>query len=351
VVLVFFYTNSPPPGGPLTFLTASGPLSTGAKDVLVILPTYNRADLLPVAVESVLLQDYPHKKLVIVDDGSTDGTRVVCTRYLKAGIITYVFKANGGCASARNAGLQSIDDETGYVCFLDSDDRLLPGKLSREVALLSRHPDAEFSYSDSIIFEEETGREEVWKAAAAGAPDRFPIEHFLSLEAKVSSILYRAQTVRGRRFREDLRYNEDSDFLQKVALECRCVYCEEPGSWVRSHPGSKSRNLLEIKRAVFRSCRDILHAYPDFYRQNAAAIDLRMEHLRKELLLDTIERGLYSEAKQYASKVSETIIASLRLGAAYRVQRKWKSLFRTPRYLLRKLRSLLRKMMGQRGMA
>ena len=334
-------------------MTASGPPGTGAKHVLVILPTYNRADLLPIAVESVLLQDYPQKRLVIVDDGSTDGTLDVCTRYVEdhPGIITYVSKTNGGCASARNVGLQSIDDEIGYVCFVDSDDRLLPGKLSREVALLSRHPDADFSYSDSIIFEEETGREEVWKAAAAGAPDRFPIEHFLSLEAKVSSILYRVQTFRGRRFREDLRYNEDSDFLQKVALESRCVYCDEPGSWVRSHPGSKSRNLFEIKRAVLRSCTDILHVYPDFYRQNAAAIDQRMEHLRRELFVDTIERGLYNEAKQYASKVSETIIASLRLGVAYRARRKWKSLLRIPRYLLRKLRSLLRKMAGQRGMA
>ena len=202
-------------------MTASDPPGTGEKHVLIILPTYNRADLLPVAVESVFLQNFPHKKLVIVDDGSTDGTRDLCMRFVKdsPGTVVYVFKANGGCASARNVGLQWIDDGAGYVCFLDSDDRLLQGKLSREVALLLRHPDADFSYSDSVIFEEETGREEIWKVAAAGAPDCFPIEHFLSLEAKPASILYRAQTVRGRRFREDFRYNEDSDFLQKVALE------------------------------------------------------------------------------------------------------------------------------------
>jgi glycosyltransferase involved in cell wall biosynthesis len=335
-------------------MTASGPPGAGEKYVLVVLPTYNRADLLPVAVESVLLQDYPHKKLVIVDDGSTDGTREVCTRYVKdsPGIVTYVFKANGGCASARNAGLQSIDDETDYVCFLDSDDRLLPGKLSREVALLSRHQDADFSYSDSVIFEEETGREEVWKAAAAGAPARFPIEHFLTLEAKSASILYRVQTVRGRRFREDFRYNEDSDFLQKVALECRAVYCAEPGSWVRSHPGSKSRNLFEINRAVFRSCRDILRAYPGFHREHAAAIDMRMEQLREPLFRAMLERGLYDEAREYASTVSETMIASLRLRGSYEAYRKWKSLLGKPmgwgRRAYRKSKSLLRKLLDWR---
>src|SRR2546425_12961071 len=146
-------------------MTAFDPPGTGEKYVLVIVPTYIRADLLPVAVESVLVQDYSHKKLIIVDDGSTDRTREVCMRYVndRPGIISYVFKANGGCASARNVGLQSIEDEIGYVCFLDSDDRLLPGKLSREVALLSCHRDADFTCSDSVIFEEETGREEVWK--------------------------------------------------------------------------------------------------------------------------------------------------------------------------------------------
>jgi glycosyltransferase involved in cell wall biosynthesis len=324
------------------------------KYVLVILPTYNRVDLLPVAVESVFLQDYPHKKLVIVDDGSTDGTRDFCMQLVKnrPGTVAYVFKSNGGCASARNAGLQSIDDATGYVCFLDSDDRLLPGKLRREVALLSHHPSADFSYSDSVIFEEETGEEEVQKAAAAGAPDRYAIEHFLTLGAKVSSILYRAEVFRGRRFREDLRYNEDSDFLQKVALECRGVYCAEPGSWVRNHPGSKSRNLLEINRAVFRSCRDILRAYPSFHRQHAAIIDRRIEQLRETLFRGLMARGLHDEAREYASTVTETMSAFLRLRGSYETYLKWKSFMRKRRSwrgAYRRLKSLVRKLTDWRA--
>ena len=311
-------------------MTASDRWRTGEKHVLVILPTYNRARLLPVAVESVFLQDYPHKKLVIVDDGSTDETRDLCAGHVKdyPGIVTYVFKANGGSASARNVGLQWIDDRTGYVCFLDSDDRLLPGKFSREVALLSSHPDADFTYSDSVIFEEETEKEEIWKVAAGGAPDRFSIEHFLTLEAKTASILYRAETVRSRRFREDLLYNEDSDFLQKIAIECRGIYCAEPGSWVRSHPGSKSRNLFEIDKAVFRSCRDIIEAYPDFRRQHAALITGRMERLREPLFQDMIARGLYGDAREFARTVPETIIAFLRLRGAYEAYGIWKRIRR-----------------------
>jgi glycosyltransferase involved in cell wall biosynthesis len=311
-------------------MTAPSILPKEEKQVLVILPTYNRADMLPIAIESVFAQDYQHKKLLVVDDGSTDGTRGICMQYINnhPGIVAYVFKPNGGCASARNVGLKSIDESTGYVCFLDSDDRLLPGKLSREVALLARHPNADFTYSDSVIFKEETGREELWKAAAAGAPERFVLEHFLTLEAKVSSILYRARTIRGRHFREDLRYNEDSDFLQKVALECRGVYCDEPGSWVRSHPGSKSRNIFEINMAVYRSCRDILRAYPAFHREHSAAIDRRMEWFRESIFGEMLERGLYDQAKEYSSTVLETMIVNLRLGGSYGTYKKWKALAR-----------------------
>jgi len=334
-------------------MTVSDLPDAGEQHVLVILPTYNRAHLLPFAIESVLLQEYPYKKLVVVDDGSTDGTRDLCLRYVedRPGIVAYVFKTNGGCASARNVGLESIDGRTRYVCFVDSDDRLLPGKLSREVALLSRHPEASFSYSDSVIFEEETGREEVWKAAAAAVPDRFPIEHFRTLEAKVSSILYRVEVFQSRQFREDLRYNEDSDFLQKIALECRGVYCDEPGSWVRSHPGSKSRNLLEINRAVFRSCHDILRDYPEFHRQHAAVVDERMEQLRQLLFQELMERGLYGEARTYARAVSETMITFLRIRGNYDTYRKWESFLRKPKRLrraYRKAESRLRRLMGRR---
>ena len=326
---------------------------TARQHALVILPTFNRARLLPSAIESVLLQDYPHKKLVIVDDGSTDDTRDVCRQYVKAQpeMVFYISKPNGGCASSRNVGLQSIDRETGYVCFLDSDDRFLSGKLSREVALLAQHPDADFSYSDTVIFEEETGREEVRKVAGARAPSRFAIEHFLTLEGKVSSILYRVEVFQGRRFREDFRYNEDSDFLQRVALECRGIYCNEPGSWVRSHPGSKSRNLLEINRAVLQSCREILESYPAFHREHAAAVDRRMERLRTLLFRELMEQGLYAEARAHASTAVETVIATLRLRHVCEPYWVWRSFLREPKKVRRaywRAHALLRSAMSGR---
>src|SRR5262245_28020934 len=110
--------------------------------VLVIIPTHNRASLLPQAVESVLAQEHQEVQTLIVDDGSTDETRRVCELYTRnyPERINYVYQRNRGCASARNRGLDLIDEKRNYVCFLDSDDRFLPEKLTREVELLRCHP-------------------------------------------------------------------------------------------------------------------------------------------------------------------------------------------------------------------
>lgn len=271
--------------------------------VLIITPTYNRAGMLPEAIGSVLAQEYPYKYLVIVDDGSTDDTRNVCNEYVRRypEQITYTYKENGGCASARNTGLGYIDDGTGYVCFLDSDDRFLPGKLSREVSLLEKNPDADFVYGDSIIFDEDNARETRSRVAAAGKPGKFALMHFFTNEAKSSALLYRAEAVRHRRFREDLRYNEDSEFLQRVAIECRGIYSADPGCWVRWHKGSKSRNFVEIHRAVLRASKDILESHPDFHHSHKKKLDWRIRQIENLLFKELVIAKRWEEAEEIAS--------------------------------------------------
>lgn len=296
--------------------------------VLVVISTYNRANLLPDAIESVLSQDYPTKRIVVVDDGSEDTTAVLCQKYVERGAIKYVHKDNGGCASARNRGLQYLDEATGYVCFLDSDDRQLPHFLSRAVNLLRANPDTGFCYADSIIYDEDTGREHVQRITAAGRPERFAIEHFLTNEAKSGSILYEAATIRGNRFREDLRYNEDSEFLQRIAIEYRGVYCPQPASWVRWHAGSKSRNLLEINRAVLQASRDILAAYPSFYASFSEIADRRIRRLEKALFASLVLNGDWSKARCLAKTLPERLFVAGRVAAFYKFRRMARTLAR-----------------------
>ncbi len=292
--------------------------------VLIVIATYNRANLLPQALDSALFQDFPCKKIAVIDDGSTDETKEICRRYEHRypEIVQFLHKVNGGCSSARNLGIELIDDTIAYVCFLDSDDRLLPGKLSREVRQLEAHPEADFTYGDCIIFQEETGQERLQAVAAAGRSENFPVEHFLTNEAKCSAILYRAAILKNRRFPTKLRYNEDSEFLQRIALDHKGIYCPEPGCWVRSHPGSKSRNLLGIARSVYLASRDILIDYPEFHAAHRTTLDQRMKQIRKNLFAELAAVGEWGEASEHAVSFWEKFVVSARLSVVYCL-RKW----------------------------
>ena len=114
-------------------------ISGGIKEsklVSVIIPTHNRADLLPRAIESVLKQTYTNFEIIIVSDGSTDNTEAVVKKYsendYRVKYIGYT-PARGGNV-ARNTGIEASKGE--YVAFLDDDDEWLPEKLQRQVDLL-----------------------------------------------------------------------------------------------------------------------------------------------------------------------------------------------------------------------
>lgn len=105
--------------------------------VSVIIPTFNRAGGFRAAVDSVLAQDYRPLELVLVNDGSSDDTRAVMDALepvvRDAGVTPlFLHKENGGCASARNLGMQRATGE--LIAFLDDDDRWLPGKLTAQIA-------------------------------------------------------------------------------------------------------------------------------------------------------------------------------------------------------------------------
>lgn len=119
--------------------------------VSVVIPTYNRAALVPAAINSVVAQTYKKFEIIVVDDGSTDETQAVIQREFGGDSrIRYFKKENGGVSSARNYGLRQSRGE--YVAFLDSDDVWLPGKLKLQVECLRRLPSAGMVWTDMDAF-------------------------------------------------------------------------------------------------------------------------------------------------------------------------------------------------------
>jgi glycosyltransferase involved in cell wall biosynthesis len=111
----------------------SQPLQT----VSVIIPTYNRAGAVCQAIESALGQTVPPAQIIVVDDGSQDGTRERLTPYLDR--ISYVFQENQGVSAARNRGVREAKSE--LIAFLDSDDVWHPRKLEVQLHYLQQYPE------------------------------------------------------------------------------------------------------------------------------------------------------------------------------------------------------------------
>ncbi len=100
-------------------------------DISVIIPTYNRAHILPRALDSVLAQTQLPIEIIVVNDGSTDGTKSVLSNYPGLKIID---QQHSGVSAARNIGLEHTNGE--WIAFLDSDDEWLPEKLEQQWAAI-----------------------------------------------------------------------------------------------------------------------------------------------------------------------------------------------------------------------
>ena len=125
--------------------------------VSVVIPTYNRADLLPRAVNSVLYQTFTDYEIIIVDDCSSDNTQGVISTFTDPRIRSVRHNRNKGQSATINTGIANAHGE--YLAFLDDDDEWLPAKLEGQVSILDSSPHnigLVYGWMDRI--EDSTGR-------------------------------------------------------------------------------------------------------------------------------------------------------------------------------------------------
>lgn len=116
-----------------------GPLNGSRPAVSVVLPTYNRASLLPDVLEDLRRQTFEDFEVVVVDDGSDDGTERMFREDDRGGIRYVRHETNRGASAARNTGIQKARGR--YIAFQDSDDRWRPQKLEKQVAVMQEAPE------------------------------------------------------------------------------------------------------------------------------------------------------------------------------------------------------------------
>ncbi len=221
--------------------------------ITVVTPAYNVARYLGATIDSLLAQTHRDWRLVLVDDGSTDGTEAVAARFDDPRI-RVLRQRNAGVSAARNRGIGEIDGAA--VMFLDGDDWLAPDALARLAGTLDAAPDAIAAYG-AFCFVSEDGRT---RAGAKTGP--FPSGDILetllveNLFANGGHLLIRAEAVRAAvGFRGDIAYGEDWEFWCRLALAGR--FATVPGGapllFVRRRGGGALLRMASEPRA-FRPC-------------------------------------------------------------------------------------------------
>lgn len=150
----------------------------------IIIPTYNRASIIGRAIESVLAQSINNWELIIVDDGSTDGTRDSIEEYLNKKEVVYTWQEHAGASAARNTGIELASGD--YLIFLDSDDKLDASLLKELKAGNYNNYDMIFWYVKKIF----NDRTLTWKATKLGKMYNGIEASFLS-----GSVCYRKEVI------------------------------------------------------------------------------------------------------------------------------------------------------------
>ena len=114
--------------------------------ISVIIPTFNRRYVLHRAIESVVNQTRPPIEIIVVDDGSTDGTRDWLVNTFP--LVKYIYQDNKGVSSARNRGIEV--SKGSWVSFLDSDDEWMPTKLEEQESYIIENPEIKFCHTNEI---------------------------------------------------------------------------------------------------------------------------------------------------------------------------------------------------------
>jgi glycosyltransferase involved in cell wall biosynthesis len=256
----------------------------------VVVAAYNVEEFVGPAVGSALSQTYPEVEVIVVNDGSTDGTAETLEPF--RGRIKYVEQPNSGLAAARNRGLREAEGE--YVALLDGDDLWLPNRLEKVIGFLEDHPDTGFATSDAFFLVD-------------GSPERRR---------------YYDELPGGFRTRDQAYWILDYNFIMGMAVVRRSLFAthgtfdeslgtsEDWDLWIRFILGGERAGLVDEPLA--------------FYRRRAGTLSVDEPQILEDALL-IVERAIERPETRSIPRLGTTLygrgLQALAVGDARRARK------------------------------
>lgn len=212
-------------------------------EVSVAIPTYNHANYLGKAIDSVLAQTKPAMEVIVVDDGSTDGTAALAGTY--GDRIRYVYQKNRGLSAARNRGTAEARGK--WIAFLDSDDWWEPQKLAKQQAALEANPEAVLCYTGVSVHRPDGSVDLVTPTPPERIMPLLRLQNCVTGSGSAVCIRRDVLTSIGG-FNENLTAYEDWDAWIRLAIRHPFAVAPEPLTCLRVTPASMSSTLDRMLR-------------------------------------------------------------------------------------------------------
>jgi len=214
--------------------------------VSVVIPAFNRANFINETIQSALSQDYSNVEIIVVDDGSTDGTYEILLEYKRRGLITLLShdnRGNLGQSASLNLGLKS--SHGAYVAILDSDDLFAGDKISDQVRYLQRNRKVGMVYGQGQAIDQNGSF--LFKVPADGHhedsdPNRLLLDCYMALPG--GSLIRKTVFDKVGLFEEKFRAGQDHDMALRIMEATEVAYLPRLAFYYRKHGDSISANGL-----------------------------------------------------------------------------------------------------------
>lgn len=227
--------------------------------VSVIIPAFNAERFIAATIESALAQDWTATEIIVVDDGSVDGSVAVIRGYASQGVRCIV-KANGGGSAARNTGFRASHGD--YIQFLDHDDLLAPDKISRQMATAGGTATCPVAGLWTRFQGDIEGAYGGWQPAEVMWHDWAPLDWLIEspLVPTCAWLTPRQLVEAAGLWNEALADNPDDDgefFMRVFARSERILFCQQAKSFFRTEDASSAAHNRSANaiRSVFEVCK------------------------------------------------------------------------------------------------
>ena len=266
--------------------------------ISVIIPTFNRLDLLKRAIESVLNQSIKPYDIIVVDDGSTDDTSEMIQQKYKS--INLIKQKNSGVSAARNNGIKNAQGD--WIALLDSDDEWGKNKLEEQVNNLTDNPKYEFCHTNEIWIRNGIRVNQKKRHKKYGG---FIFDKCLDIcKISPSSVLFNKNILNHVGwFDEELPVCEDYDLWLRITADYEILFIDKP-LIVKygGHNDQLSNSVEAIERFRIKALQSLLENSDLSKNNRIHAIEMIIKKLNI-YLKGLVKRKKHDEAKKVAEKI------------------------------------------------